>query len=155
VLRRERPGWRVTTPRPPAAYLHGLDGSVRVPGRIAAWLVRRAGLSDLRLSMRGVDPELDAVMEAIVMTAAAWRLQRGATSDLGSEQGKHPDVSSGSTLTTTEAADLLGVSSRAIRLAIADSRLDARASGGVWLIDREDLERFRAARAIAGNGGPE
>jgi excisionase family DNA binding protein len=130
--------------------VHGIDGSVRVPGRIAAFLVRRAGLSDLRLSMRGLDPELDAALEALVMAAAAWRQQRAAASDLGSEQGKRPDVPAGSALTATEAAALLGVSSRAIRLAIAESRLDARTSGGVWLIDRDDLERYRAARVNAG-----
>jgi excisionase family DNA binding protein len=142
-------------PCPPSRYVHGLDGSVRVPARIAAFLVRRAGLSDLRLSMRGLDPELDAALEALVMAAAAWRSGRRSSADHGTELVKRPDVSTDSPLTTADAAQLLAMSARGIRAAILGGRLRATRAGDVWLIDPSDLERYRTSRANSGNGGPE
>ncbi len=52
-------------------------------------------------------------------------------------------------LSTTEAAGLLDVTGRAIRLAIQQNRLQAERVGRRWVIHREDLEHFRAARRAA------
>ncbi|GIF16214.1 helix-turn-helix domain-containing protein [Actinoplanes teichomyceticus] len=139
-------------PRPPAAYVHGLDGpTVVVPGRIAALLVKRARLDELRLTLRGIDGELDSVLEAIVLAGAAWRRHRTG-SDHGTDLEKRPDHGSDSVLTTADAAALLSMSDRGVRRAITDGRLPAQRAGDVWLINREDVEHFRSAR---GNGESE
>ncbi|GGR78530.1 hypothetical protein GCM10010169_23380 [Micromonospora fulviviridis] len=134
--------------RPPAAYVHGLDGpAVVVPARVAAWLERVADLREIRTHHRGADPEVDAVLVALGVAAAAWRQQAGISSDHGTDQRKQPETEPGSPLTTTQAADLLNITDRGVRAAIAAQRLNAQRVGDQWLIDREDLEHFRAGRA--------
>jgi excisionase family DNA binding protein len=138
--------------RPPESYVYGVDGpGVMVPGRIAAWLERAAHLRELRTSVRGVDPELDAVLVALALTAAQWRTRRGVSTDHGTELRKLGTESSGCPLTTGEAADLLDMSERGVRKAIEAGRLQATRHGDVWRIGKEDLEMFRATR----NGEPE
>ena len=76
-------------PRPPGAYLHG-DGPsciVIVPARVAAWLATRTSLSQVRISSRGTDPEVYAVLAALHRAALTWR-----TSVTGSENPPHPEV---------------------------------------------------------------
>ena len=136
-----------TTPvwRPPEAYVHGLSGPVAVvPGRVAAWLERHADLRRIRTEARGVDPEVDAVLVALALAAATWR-----TSATGSNLAKSAEVEAPSALwlTSSQAADHLGIGDRAIRLAIAERRLPAEKVGGQWRINREDIEHYRAARA--------
>lgn len=46
-------------------------------------------------------------------------------------------------ITTTEAADLKGVTPAAIRRAVAEGRLDGVKSGKFNLIDRRSLERWQ------------
>lgn len=139
--------------RPPAAYIHGGDGpGVFVPGRIAAVLTQRARLNDLRLTLRGLDPEVDAVLEAIVLTAVEWRRSRGVGAVNGTELEKRISGPSGSFLTTADAAELLDMSVTGVRKAVRDGRLPAVRVADVWLIDREDVEHFRSTRS---NGGTE
>ena len=133
--------------RPASAYVHGIDGpAVVVPARVAAWLQSRAGLDRLRIDNRGVDPEVDAVLTALRVAALHWRA--AAT---GSDPRKEPEGEAESVtwLTSAQAADSLGVGPRAIRLAIAEQRLPAERVGGRWLINREDVEHYRAARTAA------
>lgn len=120
---------------------------VVVPGRIAAWLDRHAGLSRLRIEHRGQDPEVDAVLVALAVASAAWRSRAGIGSDHGTEQAKQPSDQSRSLLTTADAAELLGISDRGVRKAILDGRLPAQRVADVWLVDREDVEHFKARRA--------
>ncbi|MDH6460886.1 excisionase family DNA binding protein [Micromonospora sp. A200] len=134
--------------RPPAAYVHGLDGpTVVVPARVAAWLERTGNLWELRTRHRGADPEVDSVLVALATAAAIWRQQAGISSDHGTDQRKQPETETGSPLTTTQAAHRLGITDRGVRAAIAAQRLNAQRVGDQWLIDREDLEHFRAGRA--------
>lgn len=134
--------------RPPAAYVHGLDGpAVVVPARVAAWLERAAGLRELRAQHRGADGEVDAVLVALGVAAAAWRQQAGISSDQGTDQRKQAEPEPGSPLTTAQAADLLGITDRGVRAAIDGGRLNAQRVGDRWHIDREDLEHYRAGRA--------
>lgn len=133
--------------RPPAAYVHGLDGAVVVvTARTAAWLERHADLRRLRTEVRGTDPEVDAVLVALGVAAASW-----SASAVGSVRAPAPEVAAESEvrLSTSSAADLLGVTDRAVRLACKGGRLRAERVGGRWLIDREDVEHFRAARRVA------
>ncbi|HEY3530390.1 MAG TPA: helix-turn-helix domain-containing protein [Nocardioides sp.] len=126
-------------------HLVGDDGpAVVVPARIAAVLERYADLSSLRVRTRGVDPEATAVLEALRYAAMSWR------SSACAEPRTTPRRNLPQTrewLDTGEAADLAGVTSRAIRKAIKEARLPATKVGGWYRISREDLEHYKAARA--------
>lgn len=146
--------WRLerSVTRPPATYVTGLDGpAVVAPGRIAAVLVQK-GLGNVRYAMRGMDPEVDAVLEAIVLAAEAWKRHRGIAFDLERPDDGEGPGQAASVVTATEAAGLLGITPQAVRLAIREGRLAGRPSAGVWLIDREAVELYRTART---NGGPQ
>ncbi|MFJ1510909.1 helix-turn-helix domain-containing protein [Cellulosimicrobium funkei] len=131
--------------RTASSYVIGVDGpAVVVPARVAAWLEARAGLSGLRVKARGIDPEVDAVLVAIRVVGLAWR-----DSATGSHVEPEPEVPRGSSqwLSTGQAADLLGITDRAVRLAISENRLPAQQVAGRYRITRADVEHYRAARA--------
>nr|WP_254451152.1 excisionase family DNA-binding protein [Aeromicrobium stalagmiti] len=50
-------------------------------------------------------------------------------------------------MSTGQVASQLGITDRAVRLAIARSALKATEVGGRYRITREDMEHYRAARA--------
>jgi excisionase family DNA binding protein len=54
-------------------------------------------------------------------------------------------------LTTTQAADLVGVSQVAVRHAILEGRLEGSKIGGVWYVDRQSLLDWRRHNR---GGGP-
>lgn len=133
--------------RPPTAYVHGLDGLVVVvPARVAAWLDRYAGVAQLRIEHRGADPDVDSVLVALGVAALAWRNRHGLPADVGSDPRNGAEVDAASPLTATQAAGLLGLSARGVRLACEQGRLRAHLDAGLWRIHREDLEHFRAGR---------
>jgi len=113
---------------------------VVLPGRIAAYLDHHAGLNEFRLRARGQDPELDAALIALHLVALQWR-----TSAVGTAEDVRPEPAA-AWLSTTEAAARVGVTSRAIRRAIAEKRLAATRVGRSWRISRTDLEHYRANR---------
>lgn len=130
--------------RPPESYVHGVGAPVVViPGRVAAWMDERLQLGRLRSQLRGVDSELDSVLVAVSVAAAAWRISATGTSVASQPE---PTASSPQWLSSTQAADLLGVTDRAIRKAIADRRLPAIQIFGRHRVSREDLEHYRARR---------
>jgi excisionase family DNA binding protein len=132
--------------RPPEHYVHGLDGPVVVvPARVAAWLCQRAQLDRIRADIRGLDPEVDSVLVALTVAAMQWR-----TSATGSTQAPEPEAAAQSPwVSSTQAADLLGITARAVRLAIGEQRLPAEQVDGRWRIAREDVEHYRASRSAA------
>jgi len=131
--------------RTPAHYVHAGGAVVVVPARVAAWLVARAQLDGLRTEVRGADPEVDSVLIALTVSAMHWR-----TSATGSAHAPEPEVGRRSSwMNTTEASDHLHVTSRAVRLAIADGRLPADRVDGRWRISRENVEHYRAGRRAA------
>src|SRR5687767_9174174 len=115
----------------------GRDGpAVIVSARTCAWLERYAGLSSLRVKVRGIDPEVSAHLEQIRYAAMSWRdSATGTTEDTNPE----PASESSQWLSTGQAADLAGVTSRAIRKAIAEARLPATEVGGRYRVSREDV----------------
>lgn len=127
-----------------AAYLVGVQGAAAVvPGRVAAWLERHGHLNELRARARGGDPEIDAALVALRIAALTWR-----ASATGTEDAPEPEVGPRSEwLSTTTAAGHLGITDRAVRLAISQGRLPAEQVDGRWRISREDTEHYRAARA--------
>jgi len=132
-------------PQSATAYVLGADGiAAIVPARVAAWLDSRLNLTQVRGQVRGRDAEVDAVLVALRLAAMSWR-----ASATGSGEAPTPEVEASSWVGTRQAADLLGIGDRAIRLAIAEQRLAAHNVGGRWRITREDIEQFRAARRAA------
>lgn len=124
--------------------LIGTQGpAVVLDARTCAWLEHYANLTALRVRVRGTDPEISKELEEIREAALHWR-----SSATGTERDTKPELAAESEwLSTGQAADLAGVTSRAIRKAIADGRLQANVIGGLYRISREDLEHYRAARA--------
>lgn len=129
-------------PRPVSAFVHGPHADiVIIPARVAAWLDSQAHLSDLRVKVRGNDPEVDNVLAALRLAALSWR-----TSATGSDPRQEPEVEQPSVMSTTQVADQLGVTDRTVRLAITEKRLEASQVAGRWQITRESFEHYRAAR---------
>ncbi|WP_448440397.1 helix-turn-helix domain-containing protein [Mycolicibacterium sp. XJ2] len=119
------------------------DGSVIVPPRIAAWLERHAGITaELRIRLRGTDPEAYEVLTALHLAA----LKR-SNSDCGTKVagGQGETTESEQWLTTSEAAELADVTDRCIRNWIAAGQLPAARHGGRWLINRIALEARKVA----------
>jgi len=125
--------------------VHGLsEPVVVVPARVAAWLDRAAGLNRLRQQAVG-DPAVGNVLAAMALLSAHWATTAGVGRNPRQIAEARPPLS---VMTTTQAANSLGLSDRAIRLAIADGRLIAsKNAAGQWRIARTDLEQYRAARA--------
>ena len=127
-------------------YLHGLAGvEVTIPGRVAAILETRCKLAELRIALRGIDPEVDQALMAITLAAHHWR-----TSATGRSDAPKPEVTPRSEwVNTAEAAQILYCTDRAVRLAITENRLNATRVGRSYRINREDLEHYKAARQAA------
>lgn len=128
---------------PPERFIHGLDGpTARVPGRVAAWLLSLAALDRIRIEVRGVDPEVDAVLVALRRTAMAWR-----DTALGTDHRNQPEpVPLSGVMSTQQVADALGVTDRAVRKAITGSRLPATKTDGRWQITAGRRRHVLAAR---------
>ena len=120
------------------------DSSSIVTGRVAAILHERLDLAGLRQSALGRDPELYDQLLSLHEAALDWR-----TSATGSAVAPSAEVprTSKEWMSTTEAADLLGITSRAVRLAIGKGALEATEVGRSYRITREAIEHYRAARA--------
>jgi excisionase family DNA binding protein len=123
----------------------GVDGpAVIIDARTAAWLERFAGLTALsECASAATDPHISRQLEELRLAAMSWR--GSATGTEGA--GKPEPAASSKWLSTTQAADLLGVRSRAVVKAIARGRLPATRVSNRHRISREDLEHYRAARA--------
>src|SRR3954451_24958148 len=117
--------------RPPEHHVHGLwEPVVIVPARVAQWLDRVVGLDALRQRAIG-DPHVGTVLAALAL-ATADAGSRGTDNRKSAEP--RPLLVS---MTTTQAATVLGLSDRAVRKAIAENRLLAtKNAAGSWRITR-------------------
>ena len=114
-----------------------------VPARVWHFLERYCGARDLQARVRGRDGEVDNVLEALHAATVFW-----AASVTGTTVRQQAEVAPRSKkLSTTEAADLLGITDRAVRIACSSGRLVAEQVNGRWQIDREAIAHFRAGRA--------
>ena len=141
-------------PKPPGGYKFGSAGQavVVVPARICAWLARRTNLSEVRVRVRGVDPEVYAVLHDMHRAALEWAASHDepASAPKGSRAGKFAEVAPPSKwVGTAQAASVLQITPRAVRLAIEEGRLPAKREGRTWKVRRTDLEHFRSARRAA------
>jgi len=133
--------------RRPEYYVHGNAAVVVVPQRVAAWLEQRGKLTDLRVQCRGLDPEVDAVLVALRVSALSRRTGGGTRTVTAAAPTAEPAARS--QMTTSDVAAAVGISERAVRAAIHRGRLRADQVGGRWLIARRDFEGYRAARRAA------
>ena len=105
---------------------------------LQAWAVR-----ELRVRARDRDLQLYEVMKAI------WDLA-DEMSSLGRKLAPKPDTtaSSGSdkpTVSTTQAAEILGIDDRSVRRAIDENRLAATKPDGIrWRITLDELDRYKS-----------
>ena len=129
----------------PERYLLPAGVGVTMPGRVAALLHSRLDLGRLRTEVRGIDPEVDAVLMALHISALKWRTSVGASEPRKSTETATPSE----WMSTQEVADQLGVTSSRIRQECREGRLKATNKGRPlgWQIHREDFEHYRAARA--------
>ena len=122
------------------------EPAVLISARTAAWLERYGGMTSLRVRVRGIDPAISAELEQLREAAMSWR-----GSSTGTEEAtKQEPATSSKWLSSTQAADLLGVTPRAVVKAIDRGLLLAIRLGNRWRISREDLEHYREARTARG-----
>lgn len=127
-------------PRPTEHYLHGDGHVVIVPARVAAWLERRVDLNRVRIDARGLDPEIDAVLGALRISALVWRTSVNGTTPA---EPAEPVAASDQWVSTNQAAIHLGITDRAVRKAIAAGALPAENTAGRWRIHRDDIAHYR------------
>jgi excisionase family DNA binding protein len=117
------------------------DGAVVVPGRIAAWLEQKAGVTaDRRIRLRITDPEAYEVLAALHLAALHHGSDCGTKASVVQRNTEQSKV----WMTTAEYAAEHHISDRAVRKAIAHQRLPATKHGGRWLIRRTDIHRLTA-----------
>lgn len=128
----------------PAEHLVHVGPVVILSGRVCAYLNRYANLERFRIEHRGSDPEVDHALVAMKIAALNW-----SASATGSTEAARPEVgaSSETWMSTEQAATALGITSRAIRQAIAEHRLNATLVGRTWRINKEDIAHYRANRS--------
>ena len=117
--------------------LLGPDGSVRIPPRLTGWArsLFDGALQELRRAGRGGSLAGDVldVLDALAESA-----------DVGSVLPAAGSLKVGQIMTCSQAARVLECGERAVRLALQEGRLAGFKSGARhWLIDSEELERFR------------
>jgi excisionase family DNA binding protein len=125
------------------------DGSAIVTPHAARWLERRLGLTqEQRFLVRDKgDRELYAVLTALHLSAVGG--DDLARSDCGTKVAEHQgDTQDSETwLTTAEAADLIGVTTRAITGWCRSGKLPADRHGRSWRINRRHLNIAQALAA--------
>jgi hypothetical protein len=113
--------------------------AVLVPAPVCADLVALMRQRQLR----GLDALRDAVLGALIIGAAVWRRE------IGTNAAPRPEPAPRSPLmTASRAADVLGISDRAVRKACAAGRLDADLVDGQWRITRVSVEAYNPRRSI-------
>jgi excisionase family DNA binding protein len=130
--------------RPSGFYVLGIAGpSVEVPGRICAWLEAHLDLRRVRTDVRGIDPEVDSVLNDLALAALTWRSRFEASRECKPSQ----PVALLPWLTVSEAADQLGVTGSRVRQLVHTNALAAEQVDRRWRINRLNFEHYKAARA--------
>ena len=121
--------------------LCGADGSVTIPPRLVGWVRTLIGeaLQDIRRAGRGGALAGD-VLDILDALAGA---------DIGSAHPAGETLKVGQLVTVAQAAQALGCGERHVRQLLQDERLAGFKPGGRhWLIDSEELERFRFTKGV-------
>lgn len=110
---------------------------------MCGWLAKQPEFRQLRINARGAHPQVYAYLTAATVVGQEW-----ASSVTGTTVANTPEQApeSRSWVTSSEAAQLLGIGARAVVQAIDRDRLEATNVAGRWQIERDDLEHYRATR---------
>jgi excisionase family DNA binding protein len=130
-------------PIPPERFLNRDDSGqlvVEVPAAIAADLV--ALVRQRHRAMRGLSPLRDSCLSALIIGAEDWRQQVGTNGPPRPEPPPRSPV-----MTATRAADVLGITDRAVRKACAAGRLEAELVDGRWRITRASVQAYEPRRS--------
>jgi excisionase family DNA binding protein len=110
------------------------DGSAIISPRMARWLEQQADMTaDRRIRLRDNDPDAYVVLAALHLAALR--------SDCGTNHAEAQSISAelNTWMSTSEAAEALGVTDRCVRKWCRTGRLHAVLSGSRWLINRKTL----------------
>ena len=116
--------------------------------RTAAWLS-----GHLRGLPRPSDPAVVDDLERLDLLARHWQQTRPTSGSSGSSLANTPEVTRPLThdddiLSSGQAAQICGLTSRAVRLACEQGRLDGRRDdAGHWHVRRRDLDEWRRRAA--------
>ena len=126
---------------------------VWVPARVVAILTNELDLDAKRVTWRGVDAEVDSVLNAWRITDVAYRneLDRSAC-DTASSDRKESQVAASldsamrNLFGTARAAAVLDISTAAVTQAARDGRLDGEQIDGRWSFTAAAVETYRQQR---------
>ena len=124
---------------------------VMVPANVAALLEHHLPLTDLRARVRGHDPVIDDALLGIRVAAMTYTETYRARIDaaaagVGSTVAPTPEVPA-KWITTREAADAVGCTNRAVRLAASEGRLHGEKDAeGRWHFSTEQVAAYAATR---------
>jgi excisionase family DNA binding protein len=130
-----------------AQHINEAGGVVLVPARLAALLVLRCRLAEYYRDHRGHHPELDELLIALGRAGLAHRGHRTADPGTTGDQAAEQRAGSVHGLSTGQAARQLGITDRAVRLAIARHRLPTETVGGRWVLNPADVDAYSRRRA--------
>lgn len=130
-----------TPPRPIETYVHGLAGPLGlIEGPEAVALLNYCDMGAYLREHRGTNPHLDRAIAKLRLVSLAYR---GTGHGTFPAEPQEPAKRSDGRLTTRQAADLLGVTPRAVTKAINEGRLPAKRFAGRWLIDPDRVDTAR------------
>ena len=116
--------------------------TVTLPWAAAFFLCRELPVERLAREVRGAQPTLDRAFRDLLLAAQLFSDGRGA-SDSGSSRAPAAEAPPSSIyddeIGTGEAADLLAITDRAVRLALKAGRLPGRYVDGRWRLRRRDV----------------
>lgn len=117
------------------------DCSLLVPPQYAHLLEKRAGITDeQRRRYMTSDPTGYRFLVALHLSAESWRSRRGTERVVSQSDIPFLDE----WLTSTQAAELLGVTRRCITKRCASGRLKARRLGRSWMVHHSEIRARRA-----------
>jgi len=139
----------VTSLRPAEHLIHGLDGPlVVIDGAVCAMLDRLLRLDQIGRKYRGQNEQFDQSLMAIRLAGVAHTQRSGS----GQDSAPQPDVPPHSvrqhnqTVSTRQAAAILGITDRSVRRAINQKRLPATCLDGRYRITPDDLKTYLGAQ---------
>lgn len=137
-------------PRRTLPQVVDLGEHVVVPTWVLAVLhtAPESGINEFRRTIRGRDPALDDALRGLCLASTSYLERRTgtATGPTGAAP-TDPAPSSAGRLTSTQAADQLGVTPRQVRRLVTEGQLRADRPGYGYLLDADDVAALRARRA--------
>jgi excisionase family DNA binding protein len=135
--------------RPAEHLVHGINGPfVVIDGQVCAILDQLLSLDKVYRHHRGRNEQFDQSLTAIRLAAAAYTQK----SCRGPDPAPQPDIASHSqrqhntTVSTSQAATMLGITDRSVRRLIQQKRLPATCFDGRYRLHPDDVKNYRGAR---------